>query len=127
MVAWSEYKKHAEERGSLAFEVYVAVSTPVMGPEAVREVLPDHLAYLQSLEREGRIMFAGPLSDESGDTMEGVGMLVLRAASLEEARELAENDPMHVTGARSYSLRRWLINEGSLNLTVGLSTGGLRL
>ena len=48
-------------------------------------------------------------------------MLVLRAESLEAARGLADNDPMHKSGARSFELRRWLINEGSLNISLGLS------
>ena len=37
------------------------------------------------------------------------------------ARALAEADPMHREGARTFTLRAWLVNEGSLTLTVGLS------
>jgi uncharacterized protein YciI len=62
------------------------------------------------------------MSDETGEHMQGVGMIVYRAESLEAARALADGDPMHKSGARSYTLRRWMINEGSLNLSVGLST-----
>ena len=40
---------------------------------------------------------------------------------------LAEDDPMHKSGARSFVLRRWMINEGSFTLSVGLSTGGCDL
>ncbi|KMW56318.1 hypothetical protein AIOL_001270 [Candidatus Rhodobacter oscarellae] len=127
MPSWADYKAHAKERGALAFEAYVAVSTPAKPPEEVAQVLPDHLAYLQQLERDGALMFAGPLSDETGEKMEAMGMLILRAASLEEARALAEGDPMHMTGARSFVLRRWLINEGSLNVGLGLSTGAITL
>ena len=39
------------------------------------------------------------------------------------SRALADADPMHQSGARSYVMRRWMINEGSLTLQVGLSTG----
>ena len=45
MVAWAEYKKAAQERGSLALELYVVESTPVQGPEVLKENLPEHLAY----------------------------------------------------------------------------------
>ena len=69
----------------------------------------------------GKLAFAGPMSDESGEEMQGMGMMVYRAASFEEARALAENDPMHKAGARRYTLRKWMINEGSLTLSVGLS------
>lgn len=123
MVAWNEYKSTAQERGALAFEVFVAESTPQKAAEDVKAVLPDHLAYLQSLESAGKLMMAGPLSDETGEEMQGTGMLVLRAASMEEARELAANDPMHISGARAFKLRKWLINEGRVSVSVGLSTG----
>ncbi len=121
MPAWKDYKAEAKERGALAFEVYVAVSTPAKPPEAVKAVLPDHLAYIGELEARGVVMFAGPMSDESGQEMQGVGMLILRADSLDEARALAEGDPMHKSGARSFTLRRWLINEGSVTITTRLS------
>ena len=54
-------------------------------------------------------------------------MIVYRAESLDAARALADNDPMHLSGARSYVLRRWMINEGSLSLNVGLSTNQVTL
>ena len=127
MVAWSEYKAIAKERGALAFEVFVAESTPTGSPEAVKSALPDHLAYIQSLEASGSLVLAGPLSDDSGEEMQGAGMLVLRAASMSEARSLAENDPMHLSGARSFKLRKWLVNEGSISVSFGLSTGRVNL
>ncbi len=127
MVAWNEYKGVAQERGALAFEVYVAESTPQKGPDALKAVLPEHLAYIQGLEKAGHIVMSGPLSDETGEEMQGAGMLVLRASSMDEAREFAANDPMHKSGARAFKLRKWLINEGSLSLSVGFSTGGFKM
>ncbi len=127
MVAWNDYKAIAKDRGALALELYVAVSTPQKSPDEVKAVLPDHLAYIQRLEVSGQLMMAGPLSDETGTEMEGAGMLVLRTASMDEARALAASDPMHSTGARSFTLRRWLVNEGTLSVSVGLSTGKVAL
>ena len=126
MVAWNDYKAAAEERGSLAFEVFVVVSTPT-GQVHLPDVLPDHLAYIGSLEKSGKLMMAGPMSDDTGEEMQGQGMLVLRAASLEEAKALADGDPMHSSGARNYEMKKWMINEGSLSVSVGLSTGGVQL
>lgn len=123
MVAWSQYKSEASARGALALELYVAHSTPAGAPDEVEANLPDHLAYQASLEREGKLAFAGPMSDETGELMQGMGLIVYRANSLEEAQQLAAADPMHASGARTYVLRRWLVNEGSLTLAVGLSTG----
>ncbi|MFK7751780.1 MAG: YciI family protein [Sedimentitalea sp.] len=121
MVAWADYKAEAKSRGALALELYVAMSTPAKAPEDVKAALPDHLAYQGALERSGGLAFAGPMSDETGAHMQGMGLIIYRAESLEAARALADGDPMHKSGARSYVLRRWMINEGSLSLTVGLS------
>ncbi|MEO1780012.1 MAG: YciI family protein [Pseudomonadota bacterium] len=127
MVAWAEYKAAAKDRGALALELYVAMSTPAKAPEDVKAALPDHLAYQATLERAGKLAFAGPMSDETGEHMQGMGLIIYRADSLAAARALADDDPMHKAGARSYTLRRWMINEGSLTLSVGLSTGGTSL
>ena len=59
--------------------------------------------------------------------MQGIGLIIYRAASFDEARALAEADPMHAQGARTYVLRRWLINEGSLSLSVALSAQTVKL
>lgn len=127
MVAWSEYKQAAQERGSLALELFVAVSTPVKPPEQVKAELPAHLAYQAQLEHSGALAFAGPLSDLTGEQMEGTGMIVYRAESLDAARALAEADPMHSTGTREFTLRRWLINEGSISLDIKLSAQQIRM
>jgi uncharacterized protein len=122
MVAWADYKADAKSRGALALELYVATSTPAKEQQDVKASLPDHLAYQAELERAGSLAFAGPMSDQTGEQMQGIGMIVYRAESLEAARVLADGDPMHQSGARTYVLRRWMINEGSLQLSVGLST-----
>ncbi|KZM51775.1 YciI family protein [Labrenzia sp. OB1] len=119
---WDTYRREAKTRGALALELFVVLSLPVEGGTSAETVLADHLEYQRRLEGEGRLVQAGPLSDESGQLLSGAGLVVYRANSLEEARELAEADPMHSSGARSYSLRRWLWNEGRLTLDVGLST-----
>jgi uncharacterized protein YciI len=121
MPKWQEYKQIAQERGALALELYVVNTKPV-GPGAdIPGTLPDHLAYQAQLETSGSLAFAGPVSDETGEEMQGEGMIIYRATSLEEARALADGDPMHARGVRSYTLRRWMINEGSFTLSVGLS------
>ena len=127
MPAWDEYKKMAKERGSLALELYVVESTPAGTPEEVKANLQAHLAYQQVLESEGKLAFAGPLSDTTGELMQGTGLIIYRAESMDEARQIADADPMHASGARSFTLRKWLINEGSLSLNVGLSTQRVEL
>lgn len=127
MPKWTEYKQVARDRGALALELYVVRSEPA-GPEAdLPGTLPEHLAYQARLETEGKLAFAGPVSDASGENMTGEGLIIYRAGSLEEARALAAEDPMHKKGVRTFSVCRWLVNEGSLTLSVGLSTGKAEL
>lgn len=121
MVAWSEYKQAAKERGSLAHELFVVFSTPNKPPNEIKRVLPEHLSYQAKLEQSGTLVFAGPVSDESGEEMQGMGLIVYRAQSFQQAKEIAEADPMHQQQVRTFVLRRWLINEGNLQLNVMLS------
>lgn len=121
MPAWDEYKAAAKERGSLAFELYVVESTPAKSPDDLKANLPNHLAYQAKLEADGRLFLAGPMSDPTGEQMLGTGLIIYRASSMEDARKIAEGDPMHSTGTRTFVLRKWMINEGSLSLSLSLS------
>jgi uncharacterized protein YciI len=74
------------------------------------------------LVRDGNLTFARPMSDETGEHMQGIRLIIYCASSLDAARALAEADPKHKSGARSFVLRKWMINEGSLSVSVELST-----
>mgnify|MGYP001828185939 FL=1 len=127
MPNWNEYAAEARARGALAHELHVVLSTPAGDPAKVKDTLPEHLAYQAELEAQGALFLAGPVSDETGELMQGIGLIIYSAASFDEARALAEADPMHAQGARSFVLRRWLINEGSLSLSVALSAQTVKL
>lgn len=127
MPAWDDYKADAKSRGSLAHELYMVLSSPAGDPASVKENLPAHLAYQAEQEAKGALFLAGPVSDQTGALMEGKGLIIYSAPSLEDARALAEADPMHASGARSFVLRRWMVNEGSLNLSVKLSAQAANL
>ena len=49
--------------------------------------------------------------------------LAVRASSLNEARSIAERDPMHANGARSFTIRPWLVNEGTVTVRLDFATG----
>lgn len=127
MPDWTTYLETARSRGALALELFAVTTFPADNGPDLGEVLPDHLAYQKKLESEGSLVLAGPLSDDSGTQIEGAGLIIYRADNIKDARALADADPMHARGARTYSLRRWMINEGSLTMTVGLSTGKVTL
>lgn len=127
MPSWKDYRQTSKERGSLAFELYLVESTPAMPPEQMLAILPEHLAYQGEMEEQGKLFLAGPLSDATGEEMSGGGMIIYNAASLEDAIQITENDPMHKKGGRTFTIRRWLINEGSLSLNVSLSAQKVQL
>jgi len=70
--------------------------------DARARVRPDHLAYVQSLHQEGRVVLAGPVGDGSG------AMMVLQVASEEEARNVVNGDPYTTAGVGvDHVLRPW--------------------
>jgi uncharacterized protein len=87
--------------------------------------LDDHKAYLGGLEERGKLFAAGPLL--SGASYDGTGLIVYRAADLAEARALADGDPFHARGLRTYDLWPWQVNEGSFEATLLYSTGRFRI
>ena len=65
------------------------------GPEgeAKRKIhRPAHLANLEPLHKQGRVILAGPLTDKTGSLM------VLEFANREEAEEFARTDPYTAHG-----------------------------
>ena len=122
MPLWSDYKQQAKQRGSLALELFVVSTQPNGDIDLVKATLPDHLAYQAKMEAAGALFLAGPVSDDTGENMNAAGMIIYRAADMDAARALADGDPMHANGARQYTLKKWLVNEGSLNLSVSLSS-----
>lgn len=108
-------------KGFLLKELYVVFTTPAMPLEEMRKVTPDHLAYQVDLERRGIMWAAGPLIEGDEVTWRGEGMIVYRAESLAAARAIAEADPMHSRGARTFTVRPWLVNEGSLTVRINFS------
>ena len=97
-----------------AKQFYYVSTQPTGGMGPVMERLDEHLAFQEELERRGVLLAAGPLFTQDGLAWTGEGMVVLIADSLEQAIEIASHDPMHVSGARTFSVRPWLVNEGSV-------------
>jgi uncharacterized protein len=84
--------------------------------------LADHKQWLAALERQGRLIAAGPLLDDDHRTF-GSGVIVVRAASRDEAAHLLDQGPLHTRGLRTYRLHPWRINGGDLRATVIQSDG----
>lgn len=109
-------------KGTLQKQLYVIFTTPTNGMGPVMENLEKHLAFQVALERDGIMFAAGPMWNDAETEWNGEGIVVVRAASRKAAEEIAASDPMHASGARSYRVRPWMINEGSINLRLDLSS-----
>lgn len=110
---WEDYGAICRERGALALQVFACVTTPARDGPPPPDLLAAHLDYQKALEAQGKLFLAGPLSDPAGAVMSGAGLIVYRAADIAAARALAEADPMHAQGQRSFTLQAWRLNEGA--------------
>lgn len=108
--------------GMLRLQLYVVLTRPVKGMEPVMAMLERHLAYQIALEERGILFAAGPFWTDDEQAWRGEGMVVIRAEDLAAARAIAAQDPMHVSGARSFEVRPWLVNEGRITITLRHST-----
>jgi uncharacterized protein YciI len=53
----------------------------------------------------GSVLFSGPTADRS------VGIYVIRAPSLHEARRVADSDPFHANAVRGYEMLEWDVHQ----------------
>ena len=110
--------------GCLQKQMYVYFTKPANGLGPVMENLEEHLKFQVELEQKGIMFGAGPFWTEDEQRWEGEGMIIIRAESLAEARKIAESDPMHASGARTFTVRPWLMNEGTVTMKITYSDGG---
>jgi uncharacterized protein len=109
------------QKTSLAKLLYIITSSAIKDLESVNRFLPAHLEYLHSLEKKEILFGAGPLFSEDGAYFTGNGMIIVRADSITEAQQVADNDPLHQNQVRNYQIHPWLLNEGSIKISVSYS------
>jgi hypothetical protein len=113
----------SKKEGFLAKQFYVVFTTPTNGIGPVMENVKEHLAFQVRLEKEGIMFAAGPNWADDEKSWEGDGMVVIRANSLADAKEIMERDPMHKSGARKFKIRPWFVNEGTVYIRLNYSQG----
>ena len=104
-------------------DLYVVFTKPKNGMKAVMENLEEHLKFQVSLEKNGVMFGAGPFWEDNDIDWNGEGMVIIRANSLDHAKQIAASDPMHQSGARNFTVRPWLLNEGNIQVSLDYSTG----
>ena len=126
MVDQHEAAANKLTRNYLGKELYVIFTVPNATREEMMPVMSDHLARQVELEEKGILFAAGPMFEEGGKAPVR-GMVIVRANSFEEAREIADGDPFHIAGLRTYTLDRWGVNEGSYTVNVKYSDQSMTL
>lgn len=87
--------------------LFALICTDKPGKLQVRaDTRPEHLAYLQGLNAEKKLAFAGPFLDAEGKP--NGSMVVLEAPDLEAAGALAAADPYAKAGLfANVEIRQW--------------------
>ncbi|MHA3021767.1 YciI family protein [Mycobacterium sp. BMJ-28] len=120
---WLAMIDFAATHNLLGLRLYVIASTPTNGLGSVLANLEGHVAYQTTLERDGIMFAAGPLASEDLSEWLGEGLFMYRADSIDAACKIAAADPMHSSGARTFTVREWMMNEGSYTVQVYYSAG----
>ena len=118
---WSQLAELCTANSLLGLRLYAVSSKPTNGLRPILANTAEHLEYQAKLEHEGVMFAAGPLANEDRTEWLGEGLFVYRAESLADARRIAEADPMHTCGARVFTVREWMVNEGSYSVQVYFS------
>jgi len=79
--------------------------TAAVTPETTK-VSQGHMANIQRLTKEGKMVVAGPFDGQSGDRALA-GIFILRVASMDEAKALADSDPAVKAGRFVYEIAPW--------------------
>ena len=95
------------------------VPVPCINGIAVVAYLNCFFYQLINLEKQGKVFASGPMFDKEGE--KSAGITVFSTETWEEAEALAADDPFCASGAMEFSLKRWQINEGRINIAVDFS------
>jgi uncharacterized protein YciI len=79
-----------------------------------KELLHQHLAYGRSLFEAGKMLMSGPTAAPEGELLEGI--YIMRAESLEEAKELANGDPAVQANALIPIVCTWYLAEETVKV-----------
>ena len=85
---------------------------PEMAKAELDRLQEQHLANINRLTDEGKILKAGPFEDYSGRNVRG--MFILKTDSLEQARAWVGTDPTVKAGRLVPEYLKWYVEKGSL-------------
>jgi uncharacterized protein YciI len=108
-------------RGVQLYMMRMDMPNPVDSPmDYLAPHLREHILWLETQEKNGTLFLCG--ANAAGDQWDGSGTAIIRAPSLAAAVAIAETEPFHREGLRANTVHGWLLNEGTVRLTISLFT-----
>ncbi|MEC5423029.1 YciI family protein [Virgibacillus sp. C22-A2] len=80
---------------------YFAVFLPMLNEEKSKQYRGDHIAYLEEMDKKGKVYAKGRFTDGAG------GLVIYIAETFPEVEELVKQDPYVKIGAREYEIHEW--------------------
>ena len=100
--------------------LFVAIIHMVAPASEIELFVADHLAYMNALEADERLWASGSFIQEG--VLVGDGLTILSTATIEEAQQAMEEEPLIKRGLRTFELRKWELREGRMTITLHPST-----
>jgi uncharacterized protein YciI len=105
----TELFQQTQSTGQFVKKAYI-IRSEFINPDLFDAVIEEHRDYLEKLAADGTLFAAGPFVPGGSESLySGVGMIVVYADSEDDARLIAENDPMHRRGVRKFTIDFWLL------------------
>lgn len=89
------------------------VDAPVLEEHEAEKLQRQHLGYLESMKRRGALLVSGPFGDQPDKAWRG---LCIYRVPLDDARQIALNDPAVRRGRLGVTAFRWITRKGALRL-----------
>jgi uncharacterized protein YciI len=83
-----------------------------LSDEEVTTIQERHLAHLRAMRERGALAVAGPFGDQPDERLRG---MCLYTVGIDEARELAEQDPAVQAGRLAVEILTWYIPRGEVS------------
>lgn len=87
-------------------------------PEEAQELQKRHIGHLEAMGKAGKMVAAGPFSDQADPAYRGV--CIYRVGSVEEARRLAMEDPAVKAGQLRVEAMSWWFMRGSVTFPMAV-------
>ena len=82
-------------------------------PKALEDLQAKHLAHLNAMYVAGKLVLAGPFDEQKDPALRG--LCLYRVASADEARKLAEDDPMVKARRLEVDVLAWWVEKGAVS------------